>query len=321
MNTEGIECVVLDAGARYGLHPTWAEVRTIATFHLFEMDPAEAARLTRKYGNERNIKVHAIALFSKDATLRANVSQHRALNSLYSTDGDLLNRNDYMTDRFAVLGELEVAARTIDSIFQDQPIHFFKLDIEGSELDALKGAGRALRNSVLGVRSEVCFAPIYKAAPLFGDVHHYLLEQGFELLNLDYTGQGNKAGRFTCPGRYGKLISSDAVWVIGNDRLFAHRGAALIDNVVRMSMFLMLNNAADLAIDTLLKAVTTAGVSFDTVRKTPLFVALHRKALLHFKDLSMLPMFDHAELFETYQTIFNLEFPALNQFYESDVFA
>jgi FkbM family methyltransferase len=321
MNADGIECVVLDAGARYGLHPTWVEARGIATFHLFEMDPAEAARLTRKYSNDANIQVHPIALFSRDTTLKANVSQHRALNSLYSTDNDLLNRNDYMTDPFTVTDEMEVVTRTIDSMFPDQPIHFFKLDIEGAELEALRGASRTLRTSALGVRSEVCFAPIYKAAPLFGDIHHHLLEQGFELLNLDYSGQGNKAGRFACPGRYGKLISSDAVWVIGNDRLFSQRGKALIHNVVRIGLFLMLNNAADLAIDTLLKAVTTEGVSFDSVRETPLFVALHRKALLHFKDLSMLPMFHHEELFATYKTIFNLEFPALNRFYESDVFA
>ena len=34
---------VVDAGARYGLHPTWAELRGIVNFHLFEMDNNEAA--------------------------------------------------------------------------------------------------------------------------------------------------------------------------------------------------------------------------------------------------------------------------------------
>ena len=42
-----LNCVVVDAGARYGLHPSWAELRGIAEFHLFEMDADEADRLAR----------------------------------------------------------------------------------------------------------------------------------------------------------------------------------------------------------------------------------------------------------------------------------
>jgi FkbM family methyltransferase len=320
MKTNMLDCTVIDAGARYGLHPSWAEMRGIATFHLFEMDPAEADRLARKYASVQSITVHPIALFSQDTTLRFKVSQHRALNSVYTADVDLLSRNEYMEASFAVVDEATVTASKIDSFFANQDIHFLKLDIEGAELEALNGAREKLTTSVLGVRSEVCFAPVYKGAPLFGDIHRELLCHGFELLNLDYTGQGNRAGRFAKPDRYGKLISSDAVWVVDNDRLFSRRGERLIHDVVRLSVFLMLNHAPDLALDTLLRAVTREGISFDEVREAPLFVALQRKALLHFKDLTSLPMFEKADLFAAYRTIFGADFPDLNKFYESDMF-
>jgi FkbM family methyltransferase len=284
------------------------------------MDPSEASRLARKYAAEPTIKIHQTALFSDDTTLTVHVSQHRALNSLFNVDTALLNRNEYMTESFAVLDEIKVKASKIDSLFATQDIHFFKLDIEGAEMDALLGAKDKLGTSVLGVRSEVCFAPIYKSAPLFGEIHRHMIDHGFELLNLDYSGQGNKAGRFCRPERHGKLISTDAVWVIDNDRLFSRQGARLVHDVVRLSLFLMLNNAADLAVETLQRAVTREGLNFDSVRESPMFAALHRKALLHFKELTALPMFDKTELFAVYKTIFGLDFPDLNRFYESDLF-
>ena len=318
--TNPVECLVVDAGARYGLHPSWAELRGVASFHLFEMDPVEADRLTRKYANDAGITIHPIALFSDNVTLLCKVSQHRALNSLYRADTELLTRNDYMTDSFAVQEEVRVNAKTIDSLFVTEEVHFLKLDVEGAELEVLKGASDKLVKSVLGVRAEVCFAPVYKTAPLFGDIHNHMLSKGFELLNLDYSGKGNKAGRFTRPDRYGKLISTDAVWVVDNDRLFAGQGERRIHDVVRFSLFLILNGAADLAIDTLLRAVTREALSFDGVRESRLFAVMHRKVLLLFKDLTALPMYDKSELFEAYRAIFGLEFPDLNRFYESDLF-
>jgi len=320
MNAQPIECVVVDAGARYGLHPSWAEMRGIVRFHLFEMDPSEAARLTAKYAKEPTITVHPLALFSSETEIQFNVSQHRALNSMYQTDTGLLERNEYKTDSFSVVDCGSVRATTIDSVFPNQEIHFLKLDIEGAELEALKGGAEKLRTSVLGVRSEVCFAPVYKDAPVFGDIDRYLRDCGFELLNLDYDGQGNKSGKFTKPGRFGKLISSDAVWVVGNDRLFAGRGSQLREDVVRMALFLMLNGATDLAVETLVRAIRLHGISLSAAGDAPLVTALHRKILLLFKDLMNLPMFEKADLLDTYKLLFDREFPDLNRFYESDMF-
>jgi hypothetical protein len=182
---------------------------------------------------------------------------------------------------FVIKDKEATSARALDSLFAGCEVHFLKLDVEGAEYELLKGARSQLHTNVLGVRSEVLFAPVYQGAPLFGELHRMMLDNGFELLNLDYSGAGNKGGRFTLPGRYGKLLSTDAVWVVGNDRLFAANGDQLMEDVVRLALFEMLNGATDLAIDTLLRAVTEEGVSFDSCRDDPLFMALHRKSLLH----------------------------------------
>src|SRR5262245_49356004 len=95
-----VDCVVVDAGARYGLHPTWQYLENVAEFHLFEMDEVEAARLAKKYANHNNIKVYATALYEADATLTFNVSRHNALNSVFEANVGLLESNAYMVEEF-----------------------------------------------------------------------------------------------------------------------------------------------------------------------------------------------------------------------------
>jgi len=314
-----LDCVVVDAGARYGLHPSWADLRGIAEFHLFEMDEEEAARLKRKYERDDRITIYPLALYSSDSTLTFRVSEHQALNSVFHSNDKLLQSNEYMLRDFAVTAERTTQARALDSLFADREIHFLKLDVEGAEFELLKGAKNQLRTSVLGVRSEVLFAPVYQDAPLFGDLHRVMLDSGFELLNFDYTGAGNKAARFTLPGRYGKLLSSDAVWVVGNDRLFAATGDRLVRDILRLAIFMLMNGATDLAIDLLLRAVKREAISFEPYRDDPLFVALHRKALLLFKSLLSLPMLQEGDVTDAYKTIFGRDFPLMNQFYQSDL--
>lgn len=307
----------MDAGARYGLHPTWSDLRGLVDFHLFEMDADEAGRLQRKYASDPNIRVYPIALFSSNTTLTFQVSQHHALNSVFRSNNALLKRHGYMLREFTATEVRTTDARTLDSLFAGQDVHFLKLDVEGAEYELLKGTTRLLSTSILGVRSEVLFAPIFEGAPLFGELNRLMLEHGFELLNLDYTGAGNKAGRFTLPGRYGKLLSTDAVWIVEGDRLFGAAGERLAHDVVRFSLFLMNNGATDLAIDTLLRAVTREGISLEQFNHDPLYTALHRKALFLFKSLLTLPMLQEHEITDTYRTIFGREFPLMNRFYET----
>jgi FkbM family methyltransferase len=312
-----IPCVVIDAGARYGLHPTWAELRGLVDFHLFEMDEVEAARLDLKYLNDERIHVYPIALFREDTNLTFQVHQHRALNSVFATNPELLSRNNYMLREFSEVERRTTVARSIDSIFAGKEVHFLKLDVEGAEFDLLKGASHALETTILGVRSEVLFAPIFEGGAQFGDIHSYLLDRGFELLNLDYTGAGNQAGRFSLPVRFGKLLSSDAVWVVNNERLFAAGGEGTLHDLIRFSLFLMNNGATDIAVETLIRAVTREGVSLAPVKSDPLFRELRRKILLLFKTLLTFPMLLEADITEAYRTIFDEEFPLMNRFYET----
>jgi len=72
----------------------------------------------------------------------------------------------------------------LDDVLQEVPrIDFLKLDIQGFELFALRGAeGLLPRTNV--VHCEVEFAPIYKAQPLFADVESFLRARGFAFIDF-----------------------------------------------------------------------------------------------------------------------------------------
>jgi hypothetical protein len=94
----------------------------------------------------------------------------------------------------------------LDSVF-DQEIDILKLDLQGYELEALRGATTLLPR-VKTITVEVEFVPLYNGQPLFGDVDVCLRQAGFRLLNLYEL--------WTQPD--GQLTAGDAVYL--NTRYF-----------------------------------------------------------------------------------------------------
>lgn len=59
-----------------------------------------------------------------------------------------------------------------------------KLDLQGYELEALRGASRLLRRGVRCVFAEVNFIPFYEGSALFSDLDLLLRDHGYRLYNL-----------------------------------------------------------------------------------------------------------------------------------------
>ena len=74
--------------------------------------------------------------------------------------------------------------RTLDLLMSDQPsVQMLKLDIQGAELDALKGSHRILKG-VEVVVLEISILEYNQGAPLALDTLAYLNELGFDMLDL-----------------------------------------------------------------------------------------------------------------------------------------
>jgi hypothetical protein len=92
--------------------------------------------------------------------------------------------NVSMLEHMFVTDSVELNQIALDSFLSsDVEIDFIKLNIQGSEFDALKGFNRGIDNCV-GVEVELPFNGYYKNAPNFGDVDNFLKEKGFYLFDI-----------------------------------------------------------------------------------------------------------------------------------------
>jgi hypothetical protein len=109
--------------------------------------------------------------------------------------------------REVVLAEM---VKLDDALNKREIVDLLKLDVEGYELEVLKGAEKILPNTKI-IMAEVWFSESYKNAPYFSDIDEYLRKNNFVLLNLynPYTHEDMQ------------LTGADAVFL--NKKFFANR--------------------------------------------------------------------------------------------------
>jgi FkbM family methyltransferase len=78
----------------------------------------------------------------------------------------------------------DVDTQTLDSALRDVAcVDYLKLDIQGAELMALRGASDVLKRTA-AIHCEVEFAELYEGQPLFSEIELLLRQSGFELIDV-----------------------------------------------------------------------------------------------------------------------------------------
>jgi FkbM family methyltransferase len=98
--------------------------------------------------------------------------------SIYEPNTELTSLFQNLEELMRVVSRITVETHRLDDIEQVRGGDFLKLDVQGAELDVLKGAPRTLQD-VLIIQTEVEFVPLYKNQPLFADVDQHLRAAGF----------------------------------------------------------------------------------------------------------------------------------------------
>lgn len=127
----------LDIGAHVGLWAMWL-VKEFEHVHCFEPVPLHRAILPHNMPTD-NYTVHAVALGSEAGTVNIVVPQGVTGNAHVVPPGTV-QAPDYAKEP-QVCG---VEMVTLDSMFFAVPIDFIKIDVEGFELEVLKGARETL---------------------------------------------------------------------------------------------------------------------------------------------------------------------------------
>jgi FkbM family methyltransferase len=202
---------VVDVGAMFagdGTEP-YSALRDAGLARVVGFEPVaeECEKLNRRFGPPHRYLPYAIG---DGTTRRLYVCNESMTSSLYEPNTALLSAFDGLEAVVRVVREVPIETRRLDDVREAAEVDFLKIDVQGAELDVLRGAPRVLARA-LAVHTEVEFAPLYREQPLFADVDKSLRGYGYGLFTLDEI-----HSRVYLPLRHGDVPSSrrfrQALW-------------------------------------------------------------------------------------------------------------
>lgn len=178
--------VAVDVGCRGGVHAAWRALGPPALLVGFDADPAECARLNDAAGDSPHECYEPVALAAQTGEAALYVTVDPQCSSLYPPSEDAIRRYPELGSHTALRGTQTIETSTLDAWSKQAdagPIDALKVDVQGAELDVLRGAERSL-SSVRVLELEVEFQPLYRGQPLFADVDRFLRACGFSLWRM-----------------------------------------------------------------------------------------------------------------------------------------
>ncbi|MBF0216068.1 MAG: FkbM family methyltransferase [Candidatus Omnitrophica bacterium] len=197
---------IFDVGAYIGTVALgYNDIFPGSEIHCFEPYPGNYKKLCENVKGRPSIKPFQLAVSDKDSSVDFFV------NSGWESTSSLFERSQYGR-RYYPNGadsssRIEVRAITLDYHCEKNAINkidILKMDIQGGELSALRGAQKLLKGNKISVLFlEVMFIPHYKDAPLFRDIEQFLAQYGYSLYNIYSLSHGKN----------GQLRHGDAIFV------------------------------------------------------------------------------------------------------------
>ena len=179
-------CVVVDGGASIGdTSQSFSDFFPNAIVYAFEPYPEFIKCLEVKSAKNPKIHVEPFALSSTSGKEMFMVNKSKGTNSLLT--GAKLGKSIY-GEQMEKQSTIEVYATTLDTWVQKQgidKIDILKLDLQGGELEALKGSASLLENGQVSmILCEVILQKCYVDQPRWYDIVSLVEGYGYRLLNL-----------------------------------------------------------------------------------------------------------------------------------------
>ncbi|MEO6231212.1 MAG: FkbM family methyltransferase [Ferruginibacter sp.] len=195
--------VIFDVGANRG-HTVqrFLDLFTSSKIFAFEPYPTLATEIKNRYAENLQVKVEEVGISNSRNQLQFYVNRSIDTSSLLASRKIGLNSDTQVEN----VKTITVPVKTIEDVFQEnglERINILKLDIQGSELNALKGAKNLLEAKKIDlIYTEAYFVQQYVNQPLFHEIADYLLRHGYLLQDIYNPIYGN-----------GKLAWCDAVFI------------------------------------------------------------------------------------------------------------
>ncbi len=151
----------------------------------FDPDPEECARLNAAAVDPERERYEPFALGATAGSAELHLTRDPQSSSLYAPNPAAIERYPELWRHEPTRTEA-IALTTIDDWTARAGVNgvdTIKVDVQGAELDVLRGARRAIAD-VRIIEAEVEFQELYSGQPLFCDVASFMREQGLELWRL-----------------------------------------------------------------------------------------------------------------------------------------
>lgn len=193
---------VIDVGANVGQFAVAsAKLFPNVSVHSFEPNPDCVAALRKNVMSLGKVSVYPVALGESEGEVAFHVNSHSHSSSILPLGEN--HRGAFPDAR--EIGTIQVKISTLDKIFADvellSPV-LLKLDLQGYEAQALRGAAETLKR-VDYVVLEASFKPMYEGEMLFMDVVRLMEGCGFVFLR--------PVGLLPDP-RTGEILQMDALF-------------------------------------------------------------------------------------------------------------
>lgn len=151
--------------------------------YLFEAEPIAIKKLTEDYGSNSRVKLFEGAVSSLPGKIKKFHILNHSSSSLFTPNLDLLRK---IIPDFEVRKEIQVCTITLDTSLREHYEQlgnnkldtFLILDIQGGELEAIKGATELLER-VGWIQAEVSTAELYQDQNTLAQLDEYLKGKGF----------------------------------------------------------------------------------------------------------------------------------------------
>ncbi len=184
----GIELTLVDVGASLEPFAAFRPLLGHATYVGFDPDLREMHTETSVTGR-RVVIDKALVAEPGRATAQFFLTRNPTASSTLPPLADEVA--SYLhAYRYEVVDEAEVAATTLPearaSAALDR-VDWIKLDTQGTDLRLLQALDEPLLTSIMAVDAEPGFDPHYEGEDTFGDLHRWMVEQGFWLSDIELT--------------------------------------------------------------------------------------------------------------------------------------
>lgn len=210
---------VVDVGAMLLETPPYKPLLDLPRSTLLGFEPGEEERLKleKHYGvdktpdgRQRYTFLPHVVGDGRDGVFRS--CEWNATSSLYEPNVPLLSRFMGMREAHVAKERIPVKTRSLDELPEALGMTMLKMDVQGAELDVIRGATKALSTAVF-VHLEVQFVPLYEGVPYFSDVDVAMRQRGFIMHSMTRPGTGTFAPLGRKPGSgNGQWLWADAMY-------------------------------------------------------------------------------------------------------------